>query len=144
MLPVLKTTKNPFYSHEEKLIEYHAIVETDGTVISGGSGLTISKTTTGIYQIVIDDIHPISSADLANTSMAAESNGTGVTKTCALFANALVSFPVSTFAFAFPEKLELNASGQLQFRVKTVKLGALADNRFAFKAVVSCDAYGRN
>ena len=143
-LSVYRTTKYPFESHEEKLIEYHAIVNDDASINQGGAGLTISRTSAGIYQIVINDIHPIYAADLANTSLASSENGTGVTKTCSLFANTITEFPITDFCFGFAEKLELNASGQLQFRVKTVEGGALTDHMFSVKAIVTCSAYGRN
>ncbi len=143
-LILYKATRYPYSSHEEKLIEYFAVVNTTGAILSGGEGLTISKSSAGTYDVIIDNIHPIYAADLTDTSLAANKNGTGVTKTCSVFVNTLTTFPVNTFCFGFAENITLTDEGQITFFVKTTEGGALVDNVFSLKIVVTCEAYGRN
>jgi hypothetical protein len=127
-----------FDNHESRLVELYAIVNGDGTIAQGGTGLTITKPSTGTYNVTLQDKTSITSADLANTAMTAAAYNTGVTKTCQILTGAINTFSGTPGAFKNTYVQELaSSSGTISFVVKTLSAAALSDQPFSLKVLVS-------
>ena len=141
----------PYGSHEPKIMEYYGIVNANGSVNQGCTGLTVAKTGTGVYTLTLQDTVPITAADLTNTSMTNAANGTGVTKTAACLVNPISPTLTSTPALFYATASEpvVNGAGFLVFTINTTTapntggVEALADGMFTFKIMVTTVDRGR-
>lgn len=140
------------YSHESSLIELYGTVNANGSVNSGCVGVTIQKTGTGVYNILINDLVPINPLDFDNTnqpsnlSMAPEANGTQVTKTFICLADPFSTTALSassSIPVAVPSKGSSSSIGVASFTVltglspSTGGAAVAADVPFNFKIVSS-------
>lgn len=133
-------------SHEDALVEFYGIVSANGSVAQGCTGLTITNPSAGNYVITVNDLVPITAADLSNASMSAAANGTGATKTVSVFCCALnptLAATNQTIASITFTEAQLNSNNQLFFNVvtqlapSTGGAGVATSIAFSFRIVIS-------